>query len=322
MKRLLVLIAIMVIALPAYALHKDATGLVCDGCHVIHDGSNAKLLKAATTEALCLQCHDSTGTQYATYSATVPVIKNATGATIAGDYADLAAGDTLANSGTGNGHNNGSGASTVAIPGSTSADIVGFDCGSCHDAHGSGYADDTSDDTPAAGTIDYYRNLWQLPPDGDGTGADITCVKDVALANGGADDYDLSDTTYGDVGSSGSGFTAWCGSCHDDYLTYGGPNDDWTRHPNDEDFTENNGTEDMAALVNYTAGSTPTIPMQDGAASSSANAGPMGDEVDDEVFCLTCHNAHASANANAMRWDNTSANPLGSQEGCQACHAR
>ncbi len=320
-KTLIALIALAVICMPAMALHKDGSELVCSGCHVMHDGANLKLLKAGTTEELCLQCHSQAGSQHGVYPA--PIVMDISGALddgIAGDFADMDDvqdnGDTTS---TGNGHNYGNTGVPLTIPGSTSA-AMNIDCGSCHDAHGSGYADDSSDDIPAVGTVDYYRNLWQWPPEGNGSGADIVMsLKDITLTN---EAYSLAETSYGVANASRSGFTQWCGSCHDEYLAYGKVGADWTRHPNDEDMTEDDGDSDLGDFANYTGASTPVMPLQDSTTASVANAGPKGNNLLDEVFCLTCHQAHGSTFKDGLRWDNTSTNPLEALEGCQACHSR
>ena len=325
MKKILIgLIAICVVCLPVYAVHKTAAGMECGGCHVMHTSSNAKLLVANTTEGMCLQCHDSGGSQYGDYSTTVPVVMNATGPGIAGDFADMSANDNGDTSSTGNGHNYNNTGAALAIPGS-SLGTMNIDCGSCHDAHGSGLADDTGDNSPGAGTVDFYRNLWQQPPDGDGSNADILCsLKDTSLANGGADDYDLSDTSYGKIDPAGgaSGFSQWCITCHDNYDGVSALTDDWLVHPVDEDYAEDVGTEDMADFTTSYLAAATDLPLQDVAAGSSANAGPRGDADDDEVFCLTCHKAHGSAYEDGLRWDNSPGATIADDVGCQACHLR
>jgi hypothetical protein len=61
-------------------------------------------------------------------------------------------------------------------------------------------------------------------------------------------------------------------------------------------------------------GATEHLPFIVSGATNFAEATTVAE--DNEVFCLTCHNAHGSDNSSAMRWSYR----VGSNEGCQLCH--
>src|SRR3990172_9453973 len=104
----------------AYAVHKGAGGLDCSGCHTMHNSQQgasmggtptSRLLKATSTESLCLSCHDTAGSQFATYSSTVPAVKGTpAGTPAAGNFTDLdGTNDAAAQVAKGKGHNLGEG---------------------------------------------------------------------------------------------------------------------------------------------------------------------------------------------------------------------
>ncbi len=167
-------------------------------------------------------------------------------------------------------------------------------CISCHDPHGD------PDKT------DGYRLLLYKP--GDWTGDNLEVVG-VPNSLGGSESQTNRPRYIG-------GFSAWCGACHSHPDDTGGgfhgslPTDpdvgnglDWIRHPTDVA---------MGILAsNY--GTTPSylLPIQDTNFNSRVDSG-------DQVFCLSCHRAHATPYRNALRWD--PAAPSTGTAGCNPCH--
>jgi predicted CXXCH cytochrome family protein len=315
-----------------FAVHKDAGDLVCVGCHTMHNSQNDAsmggsptdyLLRGTGVSDLCLSCHDNAGTQYSTYSSTVPVVKDGAGSLsgmgAGGDFAHLdATNDAAAIDNQGNGHNE---TGTNVTPAGGGSQIASFHCGTCHDPHGIVDSTDADDGT---GTVDSYRNLLK-DPDGDATNVEITnATEGTTLTNS---VYPISGNVYGVAGTSGSGMSAWCAQCHPNFhgTTNTGDPAPWIRHPTDEDMTaDNTGETDWSHYDGNTEATYVKLPLQDAAASATANTSEQGNESADQVFCLSCHFAHAGGDggsndyADALRWDHSGA--LSSYQGCEQCH--
>ena len=124
------------------------------------------------------------------------------------------------------------------------------------------------------------------------------------------------------------GFGQWCGACHsnpDDAGTgfHGavvgdddvGNGTDWIRHP-----TATILNADLAG--NYGLTYNPAIPLEvtDAAELDAKDDVAMADPYASyaQVSCLSCHKAHASAFADATRWD--MAGPSGVDDNCNKCH--
>ena len=141
-KLILSICAVVFLAYPVLAVHKGAGGLDCSGCHIMHGSANGTdvgtqdYLLRGSTQALCLSCHDSTGSNYPNYSTKVPVVMNASGSPASGDFANLdPTNDAVGTLNSGNGHNLGEGGLSVTPAGGSA--INGFTCTNCHDPHGS-----------------------------------------------------------------------------------------------------------------------------------------------------------------------------------------
>lgn len=304
MKKIIISVYIVLLILaaaPAFSVHNTGSGLDCSGCHVMHatDGlgtgqtANGKLLSESTTEALCLSCHDTGGSRYATYQTTVPAIMNAVGTPPAGDFANLTAGDAAATANGGNGHNLGAGALTLAPAGGNNS-IVGFTCTDCHDAHGVG--------TDSA-TISAYRNLLTKPDPLEASAtANINATGTSTLTG---DVYNLTTNVYGTASTERSHLSEFCAACHDGF--YGsantGASSPYNRHPTDVVAGTNWGS------VNF--------PLEYNA--SGANK--------DGVFCITCHYPHAGfpdsgLTADSLRWDYKAKVQTTTDSGCEQCHQK
>ncbi len=321
MKKLtLLLIVVMALfalsPLAAQAVHKSSSGLDCSGCHVMHgtDGAGTtvgpynSLLSEASTEALCLACHDTSGSRYGSYSSVVPAVVNATGQPAAGDFGDLdtASGDAASTANGGRGHNLGAGGLSLTPAGSANGPVSDFSCTSCHDAHG------TDADTA---TLSAYRNLRGVPT-GSGSGSSVIIRASSTSALSG-DVYPLSGNIYGAQGTGLSNFSAWCASCHDNF--YGDSNtgtaSPFQRHPTSNASSTYNVT---TAYLAVASGS--RYPAEDTLGSSTANTGPYGNDAGDSVFCLTCHYAHAGPNSDALRWSYEQQAQASPGSACQQCH--
>lgn len=174
----------------------------------------------------------------------------------------------------------------VVPPGGTTA--MTLTCATCHDPHGG----------------PNYRNL-RTDPAQTGTASIAVTAKQTVLPDG-------TNPSKVYVGSNivyKSGMSQWCGACHGDFHgrtnSGEGTGSPWLRHPQDQsvwgsphaDFGFWSGT-----VVNR-------VPVQ----SPNDDLIPTND---DQVFCLSCHKAHGSANRAALFFADGST--LTST--CQQCH--
>jgi hypothetical protein len=174
-------------------------------------------------------------------------------------------------------------------------------CTSCHDPHGQvngGTANGTAPISvsgsyldkkqPAAGTIaGNYRLL------GDNGFKLIKAAAPVATSDGSA----------GAFVNYGKGMSDWCLSCHPLY------NDNANMHPTDVSvpiaYNSYVKTGDFTGTVATAFDA--LVPIERNVADGStldpkSTAGVIGSE---QVMCLSCHRAHASAFDNALRWDSS-----------------
>lgn len=177
------------------------------------------------------------------------------------------------------------GGDALLPPGGTRA--MSLTCLSCHDPHGG----------PG------FRNLRTDPA---GTGASLVVAATQRIAPDGtnpAQVYVAGNVTYK------SGFSAWCGSCHGELhgrsAQEEGAARPWLRHPQDEPLSSSLDTD-----YTYWLGPVPNrVRVQS----------PDDEDVpspDDQVFCLSCHKAHGSANRAALVF--ADGERLGST--CAQCH--
>ena len=310
-----------------YALHKGAGGLDCSGCHTMHNSQQgasmggsptARLLRATTTEGLCLSCHDTAGSQYSAYSATVPAVKGApAGTPAAGNFTDLdATNDAAGQVNKGKGHNLGEGSNTLTPAGGVA--LTGFTCTNCHDPHG------VSADTA---TISAFRNL-KFTPTGSGGGGPTVINAGPAEGTLASAVYPETSYYYGKVtgGAAISNLSQWCGTCHDNF--YGDANTGtaapYTRHSTSNPTTYHRIS--SVDSVNYLAvAEASRFPVEDTTTSATANSANItnkaaGNEAADGVFCMSCHKAHATANADQLRWAYNAVGQTSPGSACQQCH--
>ena len=325
-KKMLALLAgMLLISGTAFAFH-DGGVAHCDGCHSMHNSADnpragsatsAMLMKGSDASSTCLNCHDGSGryhinsavgdnmnqggdffwvkpaAAYAYYpghgsSDVVAVPDNHGHNVVAADFS-MAADAT----------------NTTAPGGSMTSNLLG--CTSCHDPHGQ-VAGGTAAGTAAISVSGSYGAAD--PTDGsihgnyrilgDAGFKNITAAAPVARANS----YDGLSVDYG------SGMSSWCLSCHPNF------NDSANMHP--VNVTVPGEYNSYVATGNYTGDVTTAydalVPFEtgetDGSLLKDVSTGienTTGVDGSSQVMCLSCHRAHASAFDNALRWDDGAA---------------
>jgi hypothetical protein len=317
-----VLAGVLTLALGGTALAFHGGGVAhCDGCHSMHNSPenpvsgtpNSDLLKGSDASSTCLNCHAGDGGSYHILSS------DASDWSPGGDFFWLTQSYTNSNwSGSvtsdpdNMGHNviatdfglTVDGTNTTSPGGSYQASALG--CDSCHNPHGQvngGTANGqlpisvsgSYGDVPVAGTIaGNYRLLGDVQY-GLATAAPIAVTA-------GFGETDASHVAYG------AGMSEWCASCHGDYINnsqkhpsgngefLNGHSANYNSYVATGDFTGVQATS-FTALVQFERQETDKTIL---AAAVTSTAGP---DSGDNVMCLTCHRAHASAFNNITRWD-------------------
>lgn len=315
-KTLLTMVAaLFLLSGTAYAFHGGGVAH-CDGCHSMHNSADnaragsataANLMKGSDASSTCLNCHDGSGRYH---------ISSAIGDNMnqGGDFfwvSDLAVhdlnvrGNAVTFEPDNKGHNviaadfglSVDAANATAPGGIMASNTLG--CTSCHDPHGQvdgGTANGTaaisvSGSYGAADPVDgsIHGNYRLL---GDAGYKLITTAAPVATSNS----YDGLFVDYG------TGMSDWCLSCHTAF------NDNANMHPTDVPVPVSYNS--YVASGDFTGDVTTAydalVPIERGIADGSllddqTTAGVSGAE---QVMCLSCHRAHASAFDNALRWDN------------------
>jgi hypothetical protein len=311
--------------------------LVCSDCHVMHasmqhnygynDGytyplaitpPTPKLLKASSALSLCLNCHqDKIG------------MPDVIGPDANGG--NLRSGGQMGLPGVvnDNGHNLASNPGELCTRCHFGGEFhtATVECIDCHSAHGTRY----------------YRNLqWASWP-----GGEPPIIAFVNPAATGLNKYQAANVNYGAPGDQiGQGtwreVTNICIDCHHG-ITDGSANGNrytnpdldwhWNRHPNTN--TESGAYRPISGLPGdpihsadsthwfngqgqeFSEGRMPFIVKEahDYATASAVN-------YNNEVFCLSCHQAHGSANSFGMRWDPANSDGIMSTAGCRQCHTQ
>jgi hypothetical protein len=325
-----VLAGVLTLALGGTALAFHGGGVAhCDGCHSMHNSPenpvsgtpNNQLLKGSDPSSTCLNCHAGAGspTSYHIMST------DASAWTPGGDffwltqsYTNVIRGTPRTSDPDNMGHNVVAtdfsllaDVTNAAAPGGTysSADLG---CTSCHDPHGQ----------VAGGTAG-----GSLPISVSGSYGEVAPAGSIAgnYRLLGDDQYDLSvinvaapvasipfATRFAETDAShpayGAGMSEWCASCHGTYIN------DSHKHPSgNTDFMNGQAsnynsyvaTGDFTGVqaTSYTA----LVPFEhqetDRQALLILAASSAGPDSSNNVMCLTCHRAHASAFNNSTRWD-------------------
>jgi predicted CXXCH cytochrome family protein len=298
----------------------------CDGCHSMHNSPenpvggtpNRTLLKGTDASSTCLNCHEGTGspTSYHILST------DATAQSPGGDFFWLTQSYTYTNwagEQTSDPDNTGHNvvatdfgltvdATNATAPGGTYA-AADLGCDSCHDPHGQvngGAGDPISvsgsyGEVAPAGTIaGNYRLLGDT-----GYGLAAAPVATIAPTAWGGGYYGESDDHHVAYGAN---MSEWCASCHGDYIN------DSHKHPaaNGEYlngqaaiYNQYVATGDLSGIVDNSYLALVPFELQetDPTVRLTRSTSLQGPDSTNNVMCLTCHRAHASAFNNAMRWD-------------------
>jgi predicted CXXCH cytochrome family protein len=308
----------------AFAFH-DGGVAHCDGCHSVHNSPenpvsgtpNSTLLKGTDASSTCLNCHKGSGSYHI-------LSTDASNWSPGGDFFWLTQSYTNTNwSGSVTSDPDNMGHNIIAVdypeipgvdgtnsqaPGGTYS-AANLGCASCHNPHGQVNGGTANGNlpisvsgsygaVPVAGTIaGNYRLL------GDDTYGVLTAMSPIAVTAG-YGETDASHVAYG------QGMSEWCGSCHGDYVDAsnkhiaGNTNTlgstiatNYNAYVATGDFTGAPGATAYTALVPFERQET------DKAILLAAVTDTSGPVAANNVMCLTCHRAHASAFNNITRWD-------------------
>ncbi len=316
-----------------YAYHVGAT-LLCSDCHSIHfsqqhgfdggtvattgapDGNwlgsvgpNNYLLKAPSSTELCLACHDGK-----TFAPDV-ITNDANGLVLraAGFFEDVEVPNFR-------GHNlsvdpdpgGGGGFSPLCLRCHFGGDLATakVQCIDCHAPHGNLS----------------HRNLqWASDPGGEPPLVAYQRPGDLGLAR-----YEADNVAYAAPAGGGAfrEVTNMCIDCHhtffSTYYTHG--TSPFIRHPGTN--TEWNGnfpidrpgahTDPVFWLNGESSFLTPRLKFIVSGATDFAGAATVA--ANNQVFCLTCHQAHGSQNPFALRWDYSTSGSSTGADGCFQCH--
>lgn len=293
----------------------------CADCHTLHysesgaqpaqveaGGPFAKLLIRATTNKLCLFCHD--GSDPKAPDVLDPV-------TMYGGSGDEHSGaGSFANSGgvaNDNGHDLGLNSSSP--PFSTMTNVT-LTCASCHDPHG----------TPN------YRNILTAPAGGTGVGVEMArdVFRDVPPG-----DPPSAAASIAAYKESNEGYKAntskWCTECHDSLKPHvGGSSRVENHHLLDVPINGGGYPTDPAHWIGGTGSGFGTT-TGDGVEGvprlrfqvSTAMDFPTSKTVatNNQVMCGSCHLAHGGKHKTGLVWPyQDSGGPVDKDSGCQQCH--
>ncbi|MEJ2182875.1 MAG: cytochrome c3 family protein [Nitrospirota bacterium] len=155
------------------------------------------------------------------------------------------------------------------------------------------------------------------PVDGSTTARSYRYLRNTALVQGveGLEDKDWERTTStSDHNEYSTDINAFCANCHGDiHFGHRARRSPWFRHPTGIALPRR-GEYESYSIYNTTAPvGRPTIPN-----SPSATVQP-GTDV---VICLSCHRAHGSPYAGALRWNYEDFFVGRGESGCFVCHTR
>ncbi len=314
----------------AWAFH-DGGVAHCDGCHSMHQSAdnpvsgtpNDTLLKGSDASSTCLNCHGGGGTSYH-ISSTDGSARNQGGDFywMTKDYTVVVRGTPVLYGKDDHGHNVIAADFTMLVdadpdnaqaPGGTVYNATDLGCNSCHDPHGQVLGGTAAGGAAISGSGSYGATA---PVDGSILG-NYRLLRDTgSVAPGGmafgtpapiARATNVSGSSYGAIVDYGSGMSEWCANCHTTYT------DGAQKHPagNAEHLSAGyaanyNGyvaTGDFTGVL--ASAFDGLVPFERGVTDGSLlSAAPVaGADTSSNVMCLTCHRAHASANANAGKWD-------------------
>ncbi|MFQ6098355.1 MAG: cytochrome c3 family protein [Armatimonadota bacterium] len=313
--------------------YHQGADLHCSDCHIMHaskDGATygggmpnpagySHLLKASSTNALCMTCHDGG-------DPTAPDIVATGSAAAPNDTLGIAYTSKYKNSAgffqsdwssvqSGLAHDLYASSTLTAIQGTWTSGASGMDCADCHDPHGTAN----------------YRNLV-LRPGTAGADIDVRSGTEVYLresitipptASDTATHYDTSAVAF-DVPNN---ISTWCMGCHTN-ITNG------EKHPvnvavngadgyTDADWVAGTGVGFGTDIDDDPAGTgTAGIPRIRFAHNGSDYATCSVANDANRLLCLTCHKAHGSKYDSATVWPHYITNAKDQTSACDQCHAK
>lgn len=310
--------ALAPLAGPAEAAHYhdlEKNRQPCGDCHILHHGEGTvdpagpfpQLLTRATTNALCLFCHD--GSLPSAPDVLEPV------SMYAGTGDEHSGAGFFANSGgvdNPRGHDLGLSKPTPFGTGPSRT----LTCASCHDPHG----------TPN------YRNVLTAP--GGGTGAAVVMGADVYRESPPGDPPSSSASVAAYKESNEgyrSGTSRWCVSCHDALAPHlaGSVRTqshhlvdvpiDGTGYPTAPLHWQGGIGSGFGVLTGDAVEGVPRLRFQVPGATDFASSKAVAQA--NQVMCGTCHLAHGGAHLKGLVWPHLDAatSPDGNS-GCQQCH--
>lgn len=239
---------------------------VCQQCHQTHTAQGAKLLKAATTLAMCQTCHWGTGNS-SKYN-----VKDGETSTLTGKAPSLGgpmehtaiAGDQWGTKSTSSAHSFDPSVAVTA-PGGYDA-TQNLTCTSCHGAH-------------ETGNYRQIKNIITYP-----TGPSTTGTSTVTFTAAAAT---LSGNTAGETATYLAGSSSLCGSCHNDYDTTGVLQSGETKSGTYQQMYRHAVGVTPASYKDASGASRPlttNLPLEGSNATANLNT----------IVCLTCHFAHGT----------------------------
>jgi hypothetical protein len=285
-------IALAVGILESGAFHKGVEEAGCHACHTMHGSQDGfyvepgpHLIRAAGDGCFACHANEQQG----------PNVFDGNPELSGGNYSN-------ANNSYYNGHNPASGSTTIlpdlvlgTTPPGGEGPLDNWSCNSCHDT---------------LGGFD-FRLLRQNPGDRRSINnfiADNEDESDIWEDGFNIAQNESNHNVYRtEVIGVDYGFGSWCAACHPDFqVEHVG---DLPRHPTATPLP-------FEVLSDYGTNHDYLYPLE----TMNSDAEPTFEwtliEGQEGVTCLTCHKAHASQYADALRWDNEV-----STEGCDKCHA-
>lgn len=330
MRKVLFVLLFVVAALVLVSGQSYAVSGQCGGCHTMHNSQNGTSMNyngSGTPNAVllrgdCLGCHaQNTASNGPSSANSIPPQVLHTNAT------DLAGGNfdnVVANMG--RGHN---------VAGLTSADTYNTAPGgtqtqqvTCAGGNGAVNTGCHGETTGAAGiSSNMMTAMAGSHHNNAGTNSQLNVATTVAnsyrflLGVKGTEDTDwqhtVSATDHNEYFSdnpdaAGFGISKLCARCHTNFHDTAATQSagEWIRHPTEI-------TIGATYATNYTATYSPTVPV--GRTAVAAVSGTVA--ATDTVVCMSCHVAHGSPYADAIRWDYAN-NVTGDGVGCNKCHAK
>jgi hypothetical protein len=307
----------------------------CDGCHSMHNSAdnpisgtaNSLLLKGSDPSSTCLNCHNGSGSYHINSTDGSNVTQGGDYFWMTLTYNVVIRGNTTAFEADNHGHNivaadygflADQNPNNSTAPGGTFPAASLF-CTSCHDAHGQVNGGTGNMQPPISASGSYgsaeptdgtvlgnYRILGSstyqpLDEFGDPVGSAFSAASPIAASSG------FGPPGFGASVDYGSGMAEWCANCHPDYIN------DSQKHPsgngehlNGEASNYNSyvATGDFTGVIATAFDG--LVPFERGVTTGGWDLNPtstVGADSASNVMCLTCHRAHASANANAGKWD-------------------